>query len=414
MARDAATEAVAVAGAITSMRIDELIANLATGIAEGQYALDQVCMEIATFMGESRIEFGNKPGTGEPDVRSLIELGFTPNFYQFVDTILEVRVAIKTQFEESRSFSKKTQNRFEEERGKNRSYEKNSAYSYSKTKVKTKGSLGFFSAKGSAQGSHYSRKRSSKYTGSSSYKQKSVQATTVDANYSSKYNYEIAASSLIKTKIVPIPIPDILDELIRAQVEERRELEQRLRWLEQSMTILAKLTSADSGAEKVQTDVFAIKFTNNTDTDNYQNANMVRDMVYALDTEFVNLTTDHWAMIGDIRGRTGADSSMGLAIARTDTLVDTAGQLHNPGRDSEALPEDLPKLSDVKDDIDEALTSFAKWIKDVSDRFDGRIQSIYNQLLPPDTDPDLGEVIDDRLGTDISNDDEDEDEEIIQ
>lgn len=82
-------EAKNVAGAITSMGLDELISNLAIGIAKGQMELDKVCMDIAQFMGDARVAFGKKPGSDEPDLISLIELGFTPNFYQFLDTILK-------------------------------------------------------------------------------------------------------------------------------------------------------------------------------------------------------------------------------------------------------------------------------------------------------------------------------------
>ena len=99
--RSAGSEAQAVAGAITSMRIDDLIFHLASGIAEGQGKLDDVCMEIAAFMGEPKVAFGKKPKTDEPDMVSLLELGFSPNFYQFVDSILEVKVAISSNYEET-------------------------------------------------------------------------------------------------------------------------------------------------------------------------------------------------------------------------------------------------------------------------------------------------------------------------
>lgn len=98
--RSAGSEARAIAGAITSMRIDDLIFHLASGIAEGQGKLDDVCMEIAAFMGEPRIAFGKNPITNEPDMVSLLELGFSPNFYQFVDSILEVKVGITSTYEE--------------------------------------------------------------------------------------------------------------------------------------------------------------------------------------------------------------------------------------------------------------------------------------------------------------------------
>lgn len=105
MARDAGQEVKNVAGAITSMGIDELIFNMAKGIADGQARLDETCMALAVQMGDAQMEFGKIPGTDEPDLISLIELGFTPNFYQFVDTILEVRVSVSSQYEEEQETS---------------------------------------------------------------------------------------------------------------------------------------------------------------------------------------------------------------------------------------------------------------------------------------------------------------------
>src|SRR5262245_29243227 len=94
-------EAKGIAGAMTSMRLDEMISNLAIGIARGQMALDQACMETAQFMSTAQVSFGKIPGSNAPDQVSLIELGFTPNFYQFVDTVLEMRVSVSTRFEEA-------------------------------------------------------------------------------------------------------------------------------------------------------------------------------------------------------------------------------------------------------------------------------------------------------------------------
>ncbi len=42
------TETKKIAGAITNIDIDKLIYNMAKGIADGQFRLDQTCMELAT------------------------------------------------------------------------------------------------------------------------------------------------------------------------------------------------------------------------------------------------------------------------------------------------------------------------------------------------------------------------------
>ena len=51
----------------------------------------------------------------------------------------------------------------------------------------------------------------------------SVSSTPVDATYSSKYSYSAEGSSLLRTKLTPIPPPAILEERIRQQLEENQE-----------------------------------------------------------------------------------------------------------------------------------------------------------------------------------------------
>lgn len=61
-------------------------------------------------------------------------------------------------------------------------------------------------------------KRSSSYAGKSS-----VQTTQVDATYSSKYSYSAEGASLLRTKLVPVPPPAILEERIRGFVDIEEE-----------------------------------------------------------------------------------------------------------------------------------------------------------------------------------------------
>jgi hypothetical protein len=106
----------------------------------------------------------------------MLELGFTPTFYQFVDTIIEVKIAIKIT--------------------------RDSEY-------KTNWS---------------SRQETRKQVGCS---ENSVQTTQVDASYTAKYGYSAEGSSLLRTKLVPVPPPAILEERIRGLLEaERAESEE--------------------------------------------------------------------------------------------------------------------------------------------------------------------------------------------
>lgn len=111
---------------------------------------------------------------------SMLELGFAPTFYQFVDTVIQCAITIKFTREGSSSvsYSRKTES-------KNRS-----------------GSFGFRRGYRS---------------------NKTVTTSQVNANYSQKFSYSAEGSSLLRTKLVPIPPPAILEERIQQQMEIARE-----------------------------------------------------------------------------------------------------------------------------------------------------------------------------------------------
>ena len=165
----------------------EMVKTLGVGIAEAQFELDLVSMKIARMMAgyapdPEPEEGGTAPPLpsepernmlvplGDGNEYSLLELGFTPNFYQFVDTLIELKMSI--------SMSRETE------------------VSRSSTVVSgsMRGSVGFFSA--SAK----------------------MRVSTVSASYAAKYQYSAEGSSLMRTKLVPVPAPAILEERIRAMI----------------------------------------------------------------------------------------------------------------------------------------------------------------------------------------------------
>jgi len=165
----------------------EMVKTLGIGVAEAQYELDLVSMKIARMMAgyapDEEPEDGStpSPSTSAPERNmlvslgdgkeySLLELGFTPTFYQFVDTMIEMKMSI--------SMSRET----------------NIKRSSTTVNASVKGSVGFFSA--SAK----------------------MRVSTVSASYASKYQYSAEGSSLMRTKLVPIPPPAILEERIRAMI----------------------------------------------------------------------------------------------------------------------------------------------------------------------------------------------------
>lgn len=179
MAEDIATAALNVGNALASVRIDEMIVNLARGIAQGQHLLDKESIEVTKLMG--------MPGTvtvgGES--YSMIGAGFVPTFYQFVDTILELKMEVKVRAEESRVKRKKATTAF-------------------KADVEAKAGWGWASVK---------VKASAAYTRS------------VDTTHAQKYSQDLAAQSLMRTKLVPVPAPDTLVDIIEAAREAAKENE---------------------------------------------------------------------------------------------------------------------------------------------------------------------------------------------
>jgi len=183
---------------LLNVPMGDMIRQMAFAIADAQFELDDSSFRVAEMMSGQvtlRNEDGSvqmegtgssaKPVTKETTVKfggedlSMMELGFTPNFYQFVDTIIEVKIAIK--------ISTSTEN----------------------TRV-TKGTITRVD----------STRRGWLFA---PVAQTVVTTTPVDATYTSKYNYSAEGSSLLRTKLVPVPPPSILQERIRALMEAKQK-----------------------------------------------------------------------------------------------------------------------------------------------------------------------------------------------
>lgn len=141
----------------------EMVVNLAKAIAEGQFELDRISCEITKLMGDDdkypvflpKLSEGDK-GT---EKFSMIAAGFQPTFYQFTDTIIEVKMAI--------TMTKST--------------EKSAS-------VSAKAKFFCFSA-------------------------------SVNASYSSKYSYSVEGSSLLRTKITPVPPNTFIQQWMDTKME---------------------------------------------------------------------------------------------------------------------------------------------------------------------------------------------------
>jgi hypothetical protein len=146
------------------------------------YASDEEGDKFEPAIIDTRVFFGRELD-GTPVRMSMLELGFTPTFYQFVETILEVKIAV--------SLTQSIDN-----------------------EVKNKGEIKETSQSSRVSASH------SRFGGSfQSSSQIQARSTPIDATYSTKYNYAVEGSSLFRTKLVPVPPPAILEQRIRQQME---------------------------------------------------------------------------------------------------------------------------------------------------------------------------------------------------
>src|SRR5688572_25348579 len=84
--------------ALLDVPIGDMIVSLGQSIASAQLALDMNSLRTAQFMTG---EFQDADGTTHKSLikfdgeeLSLLELGFTPTFYQFVETSIEIKISI--------------------------------------------------------------------------------------------------------------------------------------------------------------------------------------------------------------------------------------------------------------------------------------------------------------------------------
>ncbi len=165
----------------------DMVRSLAMAIAEAQFELDRTGVRMTQMMAGEDFPSGEVDEDGDdimtPGVTvdfggeqlSMLQLGFTPTFYQFVDTIIEVKISINMSTEVSTSRTSTTKS--------------------------ASAKFGFLPFAGGVKAT----------------------ATSVSASFASKYNYSAEGSSLIRTKLAPVPPPAILEERIRALISAEEE-----------------------------------------------------------------------------------------------------------------------------------------------------------------------------------------------
>jgi hypothetical protein len=146
---------------IQNAPLPEMIKSLGIGIAQAQRALDRVSMDLAKELVNTKVEMGDEE-------YSLLALGFTPTFYQFVDTFFECKMSVSMM--ESREFG-------------------------ASVSVTGGFNVGFAAV-----------------------------SATVSASYSQKYQYSAEASSLVRTKLVTVPNPPVFEQRLQAMIQTELDI----------------------------------------------------------------------------------------------------------------------------------------------------------------------------------------------
>ncbi|MBC7964261.1 MAG: hypothetical protein H7Y05_15120 [Steroidobacteraceae bacterium] len=208
----------------------EMVSQLGIAIARSQFHLDMNSIQILKVMGDKKVapvyipNIINKAGNlvkdddtadSEPAeiVTSMIGAGFQPTFYQFAETIIEVKMAITAKSESS--------------------YERET------------------------KGTQTTKTTSSSWWGLSS--KTTITTTPVDARYSSKYNYTAEGSSLLRTRLVPMPPNAFMQRMLDMKAQAMQmafELEMRKAELaveKERIVVTAALEKAEQDSKKTVT-----------------------------------------------------------------------------------------------------------------------------------------------------------------
>ncbi len=173
----------------------EMVYKLANAIAQGQRRLDRASLDTAKALAKAKVkvipeiyeviqpgavkDVGGVPVTGvnvtttyaDPATYTLLQAGLTPTFYQFTETLIEVKISI----------SQRTELSSELEIG--------SEFEFS-TETEAEASANFFL-----------------FGGSTKVKTSSTFSSHVNFTTSAKYSYSAEGSSLLRTTLKPVPPP---------------------------------------------------------------------------------------------------------------------------------------------------------------------------------------------------------------
>jgi hypothetical protein len=171
---------------VLDVPIGEMVYQLASAIATSQAELDRSSIDVMRIMCDKtnapvHIPMLDDKGAEMELETSMVGAGFQPSFYQFSDAIIEVKMAITS--------SRETAS------------ERNETVDYGPSSKTTL----YRDAKGKI-----------------AISQTKIKASTMNATYTSKYNFSEEATSSIRVRLVPLPPNPIMQRFIELRAQKQQ------------------------------------------------------------------------------------------------------------------------------------------------------------------------------------------------
>jgi hypothetical protein len=183
--------------ALMEVPVGDFIQKLGVGIAEAQLRLDQTAVRVAAMLSDARVEF--RDAQGKTSTKSLLELGFTPTFYHFSETELEVRMTISIKVEESFKF------------GLSANVGNDAA---SIAQAGSNAAAGNAAAGGNGNAP---APAPAPAPASGGDRRAVAFGAAINVEYHRKYGFEMSGSSMVRTKMIAVPAPAPFLEALREQ-----------------------------------------------------------------------------------------------------------------------------------------------------------------------------------------------------
>jgi len=196
--------------ALLDAPMPELIQKMGLAIAEAQLRLDQMAVRVAGLLSEAKVEFKDAAGNVKP--RSLLELGFTPTFYHFTETDIEIKLTLQMKIEEEFRVGGAVSLGVGGTPPAAPATGTGTTAPATGTGTTPATGTGTTPATGSGIGD---AAKGAAALGQAADKRGVMFGATISAEYHRKYEFDMSGSSMIKTKMIAVPPPAAFLEAIK-------------------------------------------------------------------------------------------------------------------------------------------------------------------------------------------------------